>query len=110
MNEEDRRAISSMLESQEECEMITPNEDNRIQDTIKNSAEQSPNKTCSMDAAENRGIESACSPLSACSEPQAPANVLSISVNERMDNCAISVHQLDSECSTTQAETSKEPG
>ncbi|GMJ04750.1 hypothetical protein HRI_004144200 [Hibiscus trionum] len=129
MNEEDRRAVSSKLESQEECEMNTSEEDNRIQDTTKQSAEQSPNKTCRMDAAENRASqqlsqgynstsnhlqanntfnscvsESACSPLSACSEPQPPANVLSISVNERMDTCGISVHQLDSECSTTQLE------
>ncbi|MBA0837891.1 hypothetical protein Goarm_010005, partial [Gossypium armourianum] len=57
MNEEDRRAVSSKLESQEECQMNTSEEDNRIQDTTKHSAEQSPNKTCRIDAAENRGIE-----------------------------------------------------
>ncbi|MBA0692717.1 hypothetical protein Goari_010254, partial [Gossypium aridum] len=57
MNEEDRRAVSSKLESQEECQMNTSEEDNRIQDTTKRSAEQSPNKTCRIDAAENRGIE-----------------------------------------------------
>ncbi|XP_022735089.1 paramyosin [Durio zibethinus] len=126
MNEEERRAVSSMLESQEECKMITPKEDKRIQDTIRHSAEQSPNKTCSMDAAANRASqlsqgynsignqlqannafdscvsEPACSPVSACSDPQPPANVLSISVKERMDNYALSVQQLDSECSTTQ--------
>ncbi|KAK8579466.1 hypothetical protein V6N12_069791 [Hibiscus sabdariffa] len=109
MNEEDRRAVSSKLESQEECEMNTSEEDNRIQDTTKQSAEQSLNKTCRMDAAENRASqqlsqgynsasnhlqenntfnsrasEPACSPVSACSEPQPPANVLSISLNERM--------------------------
>ncbi|XVF02321.1 hypothetical protein REPUB_Repub04eG0165600 [Reevesia pubescens] len=152
MNEWDRKAVSSMLESQEECEMVTPKEDNWIQDTIRHSAEQSPNKACSMEAAENREMDlvdaiptyqkkafvylcsylrgiiqmattckqtilstlvfqrqSACSPLSACSQPQSPANVLSISVNERMDNHAILVHQLDSECSTTQAEIFKDP-
>nr|KJB61208.1 hypothetical protein B456_009G346400 [Gossypium raimondii] len=129
MNEEDRRAVSSKLESQEECQMNTSEEDNRIQDTTKHSAEESPNKTCRIDAAENRASqqlsqgynstshhlqandtfnscvrESACSPV--CSDPQPPANVLSISVNGRMDTCGISVQQLDSECSTTQAETS----
>ncbi|XP_017970124.1 PREDICTED: golgin subfamily A member 1 isoform X1 [Theobroma cacao] len=133
MNEEDRRVFSSMLETQEECKMVTPKEDNRIRDTIRDSAEQSPHKSCSMDAAENRAFqlsrgynstgnhwqannasnscvsESACSPLSACSESQPRANVVSISVNERKDNCTISVHQLDLECSTTQAETSKDP-
>ncbi|EOY00250.1 Encodes protein with Uncharacterized protein function whose expression is repressed by inoculation with Agrobacterium tumerifaciens isoform 1 [Theobroma cacao] len=133
MNEEDRRVFSSMLETQEECKMVTPKEDNRIRDTIRDSAEQSPHKSCSMDAAENRALqlsrgynstgnhwqannasnscvsESACSPLSACSESQPRANVVSISVNERKDNCTISVHQLDLECSTTQAETSKDP-
>ncbi|WRX14394.1 hypothetical protein QQP08_006881 [Theobroma cacao] len=138
MNEEDRRVFSSMLETQEECKMVTPKEDNRIRDTIRDSAEQSPHKSCSMDAAENRALQlsrgynstgnhwqannasnscvseasyfSACSPLSACSESQPRANVVSISVNERKDNCTISVHQLDLECSTTQAETSKDPG
>ncbi|MBA0624744.1 hypothetical protein Godav_010039, partial [Gossypium davidsonii] len=129
MNEEDRRAVSSKLESQEECQMNTSEEDNRIQDTTKHSAEQSPNKTCRIDASETRAsqqlsqgynstshhlqandtfnscvTESACSPV--CSDPQPPANVLSISVNGRMDTCGISVQQLDSECSTTQAETS----
>ncbi|KAK5833684.1 hypothetical protein PVK06_017537 [Gossypium arboreum] len=129
MNEEDRSAVSLKLESQEECQMNTSEEDNRIQDTTKHSAEQSPNKTCRMDPAENRAsqqlsqgynstshhlqandtfnscvTESACSPV--CSDPQPPANVLSISVNGRMDTCGISVQQLDSECSTTQAETS----
>ncbi|KAA3453210.1 centromere protein F isoform X7 [Gossypium australe] len=54
MNEEDRSAVSSKLESQEECQMNTSEEDNRIQDTTKHSAEQSPNKTCRMDPAENR--------------------------------------------------------
>ncbi|MBA0660318.1 hypothetical protein Goklo_012354, partial [Gossypium klotzschianum] len=57
MNEEDRRAVSSKLESQEECQMNTSEEDNRIQDTTKHSAEQSPNKTCRIDASETRGIE-----------------------------------------------------
>ncbi|XP_021293085.1 myosin-13 [Herrania umbratica] len=123
MNEEDRRVFSLMLETQEECKMVTPKEDNRIRDTVRDSAEQSPYKPCCMDAAENRALqlsrgynstgnhwqannasnscvsESACSPLSACSESQPRANV---------DYCAISVQQLDLECSTTQAETSKD--
>ncbi|XP_039014025.1 hyaluronan mediated motility receptor [Hibiscus syriacus] len=135
MNEEDRRVIFSKLESEEHCKMNTSDEDNRIQDTTKQSAEQSPIMTCRMDAAENRASqqlslgytsasnhlqannnfsscvsESVCSPLSACSEPQPPTNVMIISVNERMDSCGIPVHQLDSECSSTQAETSKYPG
>ncbi|XP_039055344.1 uncharacterized protein LOC120198016 isoform X1 [Hibiscus syriacus] len=135
MNEEDRRVVSSKLESQDDCEMNTSDEDNRIRDKTKQSAEQSPIKTCRMDAAENRASqqqsqgynstsnhlqasntfnscvsESACSQLSACSEPQPPPNVLIISVNERMDTSGIPVHKLDSECSTTQAETSKYPG
>ncbi|XVF84836.1 hypothetical protein PTKIN_Ptkin17bG0071700 [Pterospermum kingtungense] len=127
MNEEDRRAVSSMLESQEQCKMITPEEDNRIQDTIRHSGEQSPNKICYRALQLSEGynstgnhlqanntfnscvLESACSPLSTFSELQPPANVFGICVNERMDNCAISVNQLDSECSSTQAETSKDP-
>ncbi|KAE8691975.1 Detected protein of unknown function [Hibiscus syriacus] len=109
MNEEDRRVIFSKLESEEHCKMNTSDEDNRIQDTTKQSAEQSPIMTCRMDAAENRASqqlslgytsasnhlqannnfsscvsESVCSPLSACSEPQPPTNVMIISVNERM--------------------------
>ncbi|TXG56421.1 hypothetical protein EZV62_017734 [Acer yangbiense] len=46
---------------------------------------------------------------SANSEPQSACNVLNISVNDRKDNCMVSVH-LGSESSMTQAETSKDPG
>ncbi|KAK2636314.1 hypothetical protein Ddye_031106 [Dipteronia dyeriana] len=46
---------------------------------------------------------------SANSEPQSACNVLNISVNDRKDNCTVSVH-LGSECSMTQTETSKDPG
>ncbi|OMO57247.1 hypothetical protein CCACVL1_25882 [Corchorus capsularis] len=56
-NEEDRRVISLMLDDKEECEMITQKADEWIQDRIRLSAEQSPNKACGMDAADNRGID-----------------------------------------------------
>ncbi|KAM2053252.1 hypothetical protein ACFX1T_002914 [Malus domestica] len=42
-----------------------------------------------------------CSSQSASSKPQLGATILSISLNDRKDNCIISMH-IDSECSTTQ--------
>ncbi|OMO55017.1 hypothetical protein COLO4_36239 [Corchorus olitorius] len=56
-NEEDRRVISLMLDDKEECKMITQKADEWIQDRIRLSAEQSPNKACGMDAADNRGFK-----------------------------------------------------
>ncbi|XVE84947.1 hypothetical protein DITRI_Ditri17bG0052500 [Diplodiscus trichospermus] len=111
MNEEDRRAVSLMLESQEECEMITRKEDKRTEDTIRHSDEQSPNKKCSKDAAENRDIEELqSSGISRVENFHNTFYLCNCILLYGQDNWAISVHQLDSECSTTQAETSKDAG
>ncbi|XP_039055345.1 uncharacterized protein LOC120198016 isoform X2 [Hibiscus syriacus] len=108
MNEEDRRVVSSKLESQDDCEMNTSDEDNRIRDKTKQSAEQSPIKTCRMDAAENRASQQQSQGYNSTSNHLQASNTFNSCVSE--DTSGIPVHKLDSECSTTQAETSKYPG
>nr|TKS05632.1 centrosomal protein of 63 kDa isoform X1 [Populus alba] len=131
MNEEDRRLFSSLLECQGDCDMVVTKEDtDRIEDLVQNSGEPSPNKASSTGTGENRGwghnsdgnilqgdnrsnssvAELTCSPLqSPCSELHSAANGPSISVNNAKVNCTAIAHHLDSECSTTQAETSQDP-
>ncbi|KAJ6318969.1 hypothetical protein OIU76_014337 [Salix suchowensis] len=132
MNEEDKRLFSSLLECQGDCDMVVTKEDiDRIEDLVQNSREPSPNKASSMGTGENRGwghnsdgnilqednhsnssvSELTCSPLqSPCSLLHSAANGPSISVNNAKVNCTAIAHHLDSECSTTQAETSEDPG
>ncbi|KAL6983570.1 hypothetical protein U1Q18_016954, partial [Sarracenia purpurea var. burkii] len=50
------------------------------------------------------------SPQPNCSKPHSGANIQSISVTEAKENCTTLVYPQDSESSTTQAETSKDPG
>ncbi|KAJ6351608.1 hypothetical protein OIU78_007507 [Salix suchowensis] len=131
MNEEDKRLFSSLLECQGDCDMVVTKEDiDRIEDLVQNSREPSPNKASSMGTGENRGwghnsdgnilqednhsnssvSELTCSPLqSPCSLLHSAANGPSISVNNAKVNCTAIAHHLDSECSTTQAETSEDP-
>ncbi|GKV14403.1 hypothetical protein SLEP1_g25289 [Rubroshorea leprosula] len=47
---------------------------------------------------------------SACSELQSAANIPNISVNNEEDDSELSILQLDSEFSTTQAQASEDPG
>uniref|UniRef100_A0A6N2K0R1 Uncharacterized protein n=1 Tax=Salix viminalis TaxID=40686 RepID=A0A6N2K0R1_SALVM len=128
MNEEDKRLFSSLLECQGDCDMVVTKEDiDRIEDMVQNSGEPSPNKASSMGKGENRGwghnsdgnilqednhsnSSLTCSPLqSPCSLLHSAANGPSISVNNAKVNCTAIAHHLDSECSTTQAETSEDP-
>ncbi|KAJ0038614.1 hypothetical protein Pint_23120 [Pistacia integerrima] len=137
MNQEDKKVFHKTLVVKEECEMGTPNEDNRIVNVEQNSGERSPTKVSIIAAPDNRGSASplcqeykscniqlrennnlnfcvselACSPPeSVSSEPQSASNVLSISIHDGKDNCTVPGHHLDSECSKTQAETSKDSG
>ncbi|KAG6764743.1 hypothetical protein POTOM_032229 [Populus tomentosa] len=133
---EDRRLFSSLLECQGDCDMVVTKEDtDRIEDLVQNSGEPSPNKASSTGTGENRGFlfllcivfcyrdwscvtrrigasmdMLTCSPLqSPCSELHSAANGPSISVNNVKVNCTAIAHHLDSESSTTQAETSQDP-
>ncbi|KAJ0095123.1 hypothetical protein Patl1_16290 [Pistacia atlantica] len=137
MNQEDKKVFHKMLVVKEECDMGTPNEDNRIVNVEQNSGERSPTKVSIIAALDNRGSASpvcqeykscniqlrennnlnfcvselACSPPeSVSSEPESASNVLSISIHDGKDNCTVPGHHLDSECSKTQAETSKDAG
>ncbi|XP_031277663.1 227 kDa spindle- and centromere-associated protein [Pistacia vera] len=137
MNQEDKKVFHKMLVVKEECDMGTPNEDNRIVNVEQNSGERSPTKVSIIAAPDNRGSASpvcqeykscniqlrennnlnfcvselACSPPeSVSSEPESASNVLSISIHDGKDNCTVPGHHLDSECSKTQAEASKDAG
>ncbi|XP_057948482.1 uncharacterized protein LOC131144108 [Malania oleifera] len=138
MNEEDKRTFSSILEGQEGIAMVEKKEYNRIEDMVQNTRENSP-KVSWRSAAENTALSQCpqygsasnplckndnydscmsevqmqfgCSPLQpTCSKLQSAANVLSISVDEAKENHKTLLSPLDSEGSTTQAETSNDPG
>ncbi|KAA8533046.1 hypothetical protein F0562_032837 [Nyssa sinensis] len=135
MNEEDKRAFSTILGGEKEGATIREKENDRIEDAIQNINDNSPYKASGRSTAENTASplcqeynsvnthlhencnfdpcvsEFACSPPQPpCSGPQSAANILSNSVTEAKDNCKALVYQPDSESSTTQAETSKDPG
>lgn len=125
MNEEDKRLFSSLLECQGDCDMaVTKDDIDRIEDLVQNSGEPSPNKASSVGAGENRGWghnsdgnilqednhSNSSVSESPCSLLHSAANGPSISVNNGKVNYATIVHHLDSECSTTQAETTEDPG
>ncbi|KAK3223154.1 hypothetical protein Dsin_010179 [Dipteronia sinensis] len=122
MNQQDKKAFHSTLELKEEGDINTTIENKRIEDTVQSGGESptkaSPsqeNKSVGSELLDNDNFTSCVSESassrteSANSEPQSACNVLNISVNDRKDNCTVSVH-LGSECSMTQAETSKDPG
>ncbi|KAA8533057.1 hypothetical protein F0562_033410 [Nyssa sinensis] len=135
MNEEDKRAFSTILGGEKEGATIREKENDRIEDAIQNINDNSPYKASGRSTAENTASplcqeynsvnthlhencnfdpcvsEFACSPPQPpCSGPQSAANILSNSVTEAKDNCKALVYQPDSGSSTTQAETSKDPG
>ncbi|GKV14402.1 hypothetical protein SLEP1_g25289 [Rubroshorea leprosula] len=130
MDEEDRRVFSSVLAHHDECDKIEATKDNRIQDMVWNGTDRSPFKSPRMDSAENRALplrqeyNATDNPLeenkninscghgseSACSELQSAANIPNISVNNEEDDSELSILQLDSEFSTTQAQASEDPG
>ncbi|KAH9773615.1 RUN/FYVE domain-containing protein [Citrus sinensis] len=108
----------------------------RVKDANHNGGERSPSKASSLTAPENRASPlcqkhialgsqfrennnfSSCvpelagslqDPESDSSEQQSSTNILmSISAKDVKDTCVVSAHHPDSECSMTQAETSKE--
>ncbi|XP_034681683.1 hyaluronan mediated motility receptor isoform X2 [Vitis riparia] len=121
MNEKDKRVFSSILEGQEVCAMETTKEYSRIDEVVQGSRETSPHKASEEDVntaspvsqknnpvsnavLENKNFDS-CVSESACLEPQLEANIPCISANGAKDNNTASVYHLDSESSTTQAET-----
>lgn len=139
MNPEENNVFHTALMLKENCnDMGTVNEDNRVKDSIHNGGERSPNKASSLAAPENRASPlcqehkaagsqfqknnnfTSCvselagslqDPESDSSEQQSTAIILmSVSAKDGKDTCAVSVHHPDSECSMTQAETSKNPG
>ncbi|XP_037491997.1 coiled-coil domain-containing protein 186 isoform X2 [Jatropha curcas] len=132
MDEEDKRVFSSALECQEDCQMVVVDEDNRIEADVIDIGEASLHKACRMGAAENLASptcqeqhsvgnlqqeknhldscmsESSTSPShSPCSELQSAVHDSSIAANN--GKFIATVHHLDSECSTTRAETSELP-
>ncbi|GMP94213.1 hypothetical protein CsSME_00043749 [Camellia sinensis var. sinensis] len=134
MNEEDRRAFSSVLGGQKECTEIKEKENIRIEDAYQNSGENSPSKAgeggseentasvCKEHDSVNKRLQgnnnmeccisefSCSSPQPTYSEPQSTPNVVSIAVTEAKDNCTTLVYHQNFESSTTQAETSTDPG
>ncbi|CAK7332713.1 unnamed protein product [Dovyalis caffra] len=55
MNEQDKKIFSSLLECQEDCDMIMTEEGtDRVEDLVQNSGEPCPNKASSMGIGENR--------------------------------------------------------
>ncbi|KAH9773617.1 RUN/FYVE domain-containing protein [Citrus sinensis] len=137
MNQEDNNAFHTALMLKENCNDIgTVNEDTRVKDANHNGGERSPSKASSLTAPENRASPlcqkhialgsqfrennnfSSCvpelagslqDPESDSSEQQSSTNILmSISAKDVKDTCVVSAHHPDSECSMTQAETSKE--
>ncbi|XP_028127538.1 myosin-13 isoform X5 [Camellia sinensis] len=133
MNEEDRRAFSSVLGGQKECTEIKEKENIRIEDAYQNTGENSPSKAGEGGSEENTASvykehdsvnkrlqgnnnmeccisEFSCSsPQPTYSEPQSTPNVVSIAVTEAKDNCTTLVYHQNFESSTTQAETSNDP-
>eukprot|EP00257_Ricinus_communis_P005699 XP_002520175.2 kinesin-like protein KIF15 [Ricinus communis] len=127
MDEEDKRVFNHALKCQENCDMLGKSEEDRTE-VVQNSGEASPNKSFREGAAENQAPPAcqeqnsvgkplleinhlgSCVPESPCSELQSAVNGPSISVNSGKVNGNETVHHLDSECSTTQAETSEMPG
>lgn len=137
MNQEDNNAFHTALMLKENCnDMGTVNEDTRVKDANYNGGERSPSKASSLTAPENRASPlcqkhialgsqfrennnfSSCvpelasslqDPESDSSEQQSSTNILMrISAKDVKDTCVVSAHHPDSECSMTQAETSKE--
>ncbi|KAH9773620.1 RUN/FYVE domain-containing protein [Citrus sinensis] len=133
----DNNAFHTALMLKENCNDIgTVNEDTRVKDANHNGGERSPSKASSLTAPENRASPlcqkhialgsqfrennnfSSCvpelagslqDPESDSSEQQSSTNILmSISAKDVKDTCVVSAHHPDSECSMTQAETSKE--
>ncbi|XP_048226796.1 protein CROWDED NUCLEI 2 isoform X2 [Ricinus communis] len=127
MDKEDKRVFNHALKCQENCDMLGKSEEDRTE-VVQNSGEASPNKSFREGAAENQAPPAcqeqnsvgkplleinhlgSCVPESPCSELQSAVNGPSISVNSGKVNGNETVHHLDSECSTTQAETSEMPG
>ncbi|XP_042498128.1 putative leucine-rich repeat-containing protein DDB_G0290503 isoform X2 [Macadamia integrifolia] len=126
MNAEDKRFYSSVLDGKEECAEMGKKENNRTGYMLQEIVEDSPYKDPGQRAAENtaspmvRECNSennplqencnfqscfsgfACSPRqSACSDPQSTANVIVVKLNEKKANWESSLHQIDSENSTT---------
>ncbi|XP_044490896.1 myosin-11 [Mangifera indica] len=130
MNQEDKKAFHKTLVLKEEWDTSTPNEDDRTVNVEQNIQERSPVKVSIIAASDDRVCqeyksfdiqlrennnlnscvsEFACSPPeSASSEPQDTLYALGTSMPDGKDNCI--GHHLDSECSMTQAETSKDAG
>ncbi|XP_028127522.1 myosin-13 isoform X3 [Camellia sinensis] len=126
MNEEDRRAFSSVLGGQKECTEIKEKENIRIEDAYQNTGENSPSKAGEGGSEENTASVykehdsvnkrlqgnnnmECCISEPTYSEPQSTPNVVSIAVTEAKDNCTTLVYHQNFESSTTQAETSNDP-
>ncbi|XP_042498130.1 cingulin isoform X4 [Macadamia integrifolia] len=127
MNAEDKRFYSSVLDGKEECAEMGKKENNRTGYMLQEIVEDSPYKDPGQRAAENTASpmvrecnsennplqencnfqscfsgKFACSPRqSACSDPQSTANVIVVKLNEKKANWESSLHQIDSENSTT---------
>ncbi|XP_043703663.1 uncharacterized protein LOC122653789 [Telopea speciosissima] len=132
MNTEDKRFFSLVLEGKEEFAEMSKKENDRTGYMLQEIVEDSPYKDPGQRAAENTALpmvrecnsetnllqencnfescvsEFACSPpQSVCLDPQSAANVIIVQLNEKKVNWDSSVHQLDSENSTTEADTSE---
>ncbi|KAJ4972499.1 hypothetical protein NE237_005673 [Protea cynaroides] len=131
MNAEDKRFFSSVLEGKEEFAETSKEENERtgyiLQEIVEDSPYKDPEQRASDKSAspmvrecnsvnnilQNCNFEScvselACSqPQSVCLDPQSAAIVITVQLDEKKVNCASSVHQLDSENSTTEADSSE---
>ncbi|KAG8663264.1 golgin subfamily A member 4 isoform X2 [Manihot esculenta] len=122
MDDEDKKALSSALKCQDDCDTVRRNEDNRIEADVLMSRESSTIKAPMMGTAENLALPTcqvqhsvgnilqennhlnSCVSEAASSELQSAINGPSIA--EKNEKVIAAVHHLDSECSTTQADTS----
>ncbi|KAL8157150.1 hypothetical protein AgCh_002017 [Apium graveolens] len=91
MDEESKKAFSSMMASQQ-CVATKVEEKDRSEQTMESTKGNFPHLSDP--------------PQSNFSQPESTVNILNISVAEAKENYKASVNQLDSECSTTQPQTS----
>ncbi|XP_041013695.1 myosin-7 isoform X1 [Juglans microcarpa x Juglans regia] len=127
MHEEDKREFSLILKWQEGCDTVMKTEDNGTENLPQSKIEKFPDKvsdtgkenTASLLSEEYKKVggplqdqntNGSCMSESTCSELQLAASIRSVSFDDGKDNCTSSVHHSDSESSTTQAETSGDPG
>ncbi|MCL7037375.1 hypothetical protein MKW94_026675 [Papaver nudicaule] len=109
MNAGDQKVYLSVVNAQEECPTMSEEKNDRSDDMVQESREDTPSRDTGQGAAENTGSPICQEPISAVKNPSQEKRNLNSSVSE--GQCSPSVHhqQLESESSTTDEGTVDNP-